>query len=287
MRRACEFTGVRVPILVTENGIGTDDDDQRIGYYHAALAGCSTIADGVDVRGYTAGACSTTSSGPPATPHDSAWWRWTAGRSRGRPSRAPTGWARWRGPTRSCHRRPSREREAEGEPRAAVGALAATPCRRARAAMAGHDRQPEAGARADPGPVGLPEAVEHVVRGPRRRDPGRGRGPTTAPSPFDRGRRPRSAVPARRVAHGVGHEVGDGLAQVVRSPRTTTGSGASSVTGRSGAAATASLQASAASTARSTGCAARPGGSRRGGPAAAGPRPGPSCGPTPPRCGAG
>jgi beta-glucosidase len=54
VRRAWEATGGQVPILVTENGIGTDDDHQRIEYVHAALSGLlRAIADGVDVRGYT------------------------------------------------------------------------------------------------------------------------------------------------------------------------------------------------------------------------------------------
>jgi beta-glucosidase len=42
-----------VPVLVTENGMATDDDESRIAYTQAALeglAGC--IADGIDVRGY-------------------------------------------------------------------------------------------------------------------------------------------------------------------------------------------------------------------------------------------
>lgn len=54
VRRAWEVTGGAVPILVTENGIGTDDDTQRIAYVHDALDGLlDAIADGVDVRGYT------------------------------------------------------------------------------------------------------------------------------------------------------------------------------------------------------------------------------------------
>ena len=54
VRRAWEVTGGKVPILVTENGIGTDDDTARIRYVHAALDGLlDAIADGVDVRGYT------------------------------------------------------------------------------------------------------------------------------------------------------------------------------------------------------------------------------------------
>jgi beta-glucosidase len=43
----------RVPVLVTENGMATTDDDARIIYTRAALqglAGC--LADGIDVRGY-------------------------------------------------------------------------------------------------------------------------------------------------------------------------------------------------------------------------------------------
>jgi beta-glucosidase len=42
-----------VPIVVTENGVATADDDQRIAFTDAALRGlASAIADGVDVRGY-------------------------------------------------------------------------------------------------------------------------------------------------------------------------------------------------------------------------------------------
>jgi len=54
LRRAWEVTGGQVPLLVTENGIGTEDDDQRIAYVRDALAGVlRAIADGIDVRGYT------------------------------------------------------------------------------------------------------------------------------------------------------------------------------------------------------------------------------------------
>jgi beta-glucosidase len=51
VRLAAERAGV--PILVTENGLATDDDDARIAYTKAALeglAGC--VDDGIDVRGY-------------------------------------------------------------------------------------------------------------------------------------------------------------------------------------------------------------------------------------------
>ena len=54
LRRAWEYTGGSVPLLVTENGIGTTDDAQRVDYVRQALAGVlDAIADGVDVRGYT------------------------------------------------------------------------------------------------------------------------------------------------------------------------------------------------------------------------------------------
>lgn len=42
-----------MPILITENGIGTADDEQRIAYTEGSLAGLgAAIADGADVRGY-------------------------------------------------------------------------------------------------------------------------------------------------------------------------------------------------------------------------------------------
>jgi len=54
LRRAWEYTGGGVPLIVTENGIGTTDDDQRLAYVHAALEGVlRALADGIDVRGYT------------------------------------------------------------------------------------------------------------------------------------------------------------------------------------------------------------------------------------------
>jgi beta-glucosidase len=54
IRRAWEVTGGQVPILVTENGIGTDDDAQRVAYVRAALEGVlDCLAEGIDVLGYT------------------------------------------------------------------------------------------------------------------------------------------------------------------------------------------------------------------------------------------
>jgi beta-glucosidase len=54
IRRAWEVTKGEVPILVTENGIGTDDDEQRIAYVRSALGGVlDCIDEGIDVGGYT------------------------------------------------------------------------------------------------------------------------------------------------------------------------------------------------------------------------------------------
>jgi beta-glucosidase len=54
IRRAWDVTGGQVPILVTENGIGTTDDQQRINYVHTALEGVlDCIDDRIDVIGYT------------------------------------------------------------------------------------------------------------------------------------------------------------------------------------------------------------------------------------------
>lgn len=51
IRHAAEVTGT--PVLVTENGIATADDDRRIEYTTGALAGLlDAVADGIDVRGY-------------------------------------------------------------------------------------------------------------------------------------------------------------------------------------------------------------------------------------------
>jgi beta-glucosidase len=51
VRLAAEHAGV--PVIVTENGLATDDDAQRLDYTRGALDGlASCVADGVDVRGY-------------------------------------------------------------------------------------------------------------------------------------------------------------------------------------------------------------------------------------------
>jgi beta-glucosidase len=53
VRYASKATGV--PILVTENGIATEDDTRRVTYVQGAVAGLKrAMDDGVDVRGYIA-----------------------------------------------------------------------------------------------------------------------------------------------------------------------------------------------------------------------------------------
>jgi beta-glucosidase len=52
IRRAWHQTA-GLPVYVTENGIGTDDDGARIDYVARALAGVQRcLADGIDIRGY-------------------------------------------------------------------------------------------------------------------------------------------------------------------------------------------------------------------------------------------
>ncbi len=51
IRQAAKVSGC--PVMVTENGIGTEDDTRRIAYTQRALEGVlRCIADGIDVRGY-------------------------------------------------------------------------------------------------------------------------------------------------------------------------------------------------------------------------------------------
>ncbi len=52
IRHAIDVTGL--PVIVTENGIGTEDDTRRIAYVKRALNGViRCLDDGLDVRGYT------------------------------------------------------------------------------------------------------------------------------------------------------------------------------------------------------------------------------------------
>jgi beta-glucosidase len=54
LRRAWDVTRGAIPLWVTENGIGTDDDDQRVAYVRQALEGVlDALADGLRIEGYT------------------------------------------------------------------------------------------------------------------------------------------------------------------------------------------------------------------------------------------
>ncbi|MFJ5957757.1 glycoside hydrolase family 1 protein [Paenarthrobacter sp. NPDC092416] len=53
IREAARVAGI--PVIVTENGLATEDDTQRLSYLRTAVAGvASCLADGIDVRGYIA-----------------------------------------------------------------------------------------------------------------------------------------------------------------------------------------------------------------------------------------
>lgn len=53
IREAARVAGI--PVLVTENGLATEDDAQRLAYLQTATDGvASCLADGIDVRGYIA-----------------------------------------------------------------------------------------------------------------------------------------------------------------------------------------------------------------------------------------
>ena len=54
IRRAWDRTGGKTPLLVTENGLATAEDADRIRYVDEALRGVhGCLADGIDVLGYT------------------------------------------------------------------------------------------------------------------------------------------------------------------------------------------------------------------------------------------
>lgn len=55
LRHTAEVIGADMPLIVTENGIATSDDNRRVDYYTGALAAVAdAIADGLDVQGYLA-----------------------------------------------------------------------------------------------------------------------------------------------------------------------------------------------------------------------------------------
>ncbi len=54
IRHAAQVAGI--PVIVTENGFSSPDDSRRLEYFQRALRSvASTLADGIDVRGYFCG----------------------------------------------------------------------------------------------------------------------------------------------------------------------------------------------------------------------------------------
>ena len=93
VRLAAEHAGV--PVLVTENGMATDDDAARVAYTRAALEGLAHAQwrTGSTCAATSTGRCSTISSGTPASPRRSA-----SSPSTARPSSGPVKpSARWLG----------------------------------------------------------------------------------------------------------------------------------------------------------------------------------------------
>ena len=100
VRRAAAVSGR--PVVVTENGIATDDDTRADllsgrGPRRARIAAWPRAST---CGGTSSGACWTTSSGIWATGPSSASSPWPRAPSSGGPNPAPTGSARWPGPTR-------------------------------------------------------------------------------------------------------------------------------------------------------------------------------------------
>jgi beta-glucosidase len=53
IREAARIAGI--PVIITENGLASEDDTQRVEYLRAAVdSEASCLADGIDVRGYIA-----------------------------------------------------------------------------------------------------------------------------------------------------------------------------------------------------------------------------------------
>ena len=104
VRRAAAVSGR--PVVVTENGIATADDTERIAFVSDALRSAHRCLDG----GHRpAGLLRVEPArqlrvAPRVRARSSGWWRWPRAPSSGGPSRAPTGSARWPVPT-DCSQR--------------------------------------------------------------------------------------------------------------------------------------------------------------------------------------
>ena len=87
IRRAVEVTGL--PVYVTENGVGTDDDTRRVEFIERALRGVEAcLRDGLDVRGYIYWSLFDNFEWASATARRSGSWPSTARRRCARSSRA-------------------------------------------------------------------------------------------------------------------------------------------------------------------------------------------------------
>lgn len=108
VRHTAEVVGRDVPVLVTENGIATADDDRRVAYTARALASLAEAMDeGIDVRGYlhwsaldnyewgsyrpTFGLIAVDRHTFARTPKESARWLGGLARDRRLPAAAPLG----------------------------------------------------------------------------------------------------------------------------------------------------------------------------------------------------
>ncbi len=99
IRYAAEVSGR--PVYVTENGIGTTDDEQRIRRARRPRRRGPLPTTASTCAATSTGRCSTTSSGCSATCPASAWCRSTAPPSGARSSPRPSGWASSPAPTAS------------------------------------------------------------------------------------------------------------------------------------------------------------------------------------------
>ena len=89
IREAASVAGI--PVIVTENGLATDDDSQRLAYLSTAVAGVASAWPTASTSAATSpGQPSTTSSGSLATVRSLASSRWTGPRRNGPRRRAPS-----------------------------------------------------------------------------------------------------------------------------------------------------------------------------------------------------
>ena len=105
-RRAAAVSGR--PVVVTENGIATVDDTDRIAFVSDALRSVHRCRGGHRSAGVLRVAAVGHRAGTWAMAPSSGWWRWLRGPSSAGPNRAPTGSERLPGPTGCSQRVPWR-----------------------------------------------------------------------------------------------------------------------------------------------------------------------------------